>query len=420
MIRVLLVEESPTLAAALSIAFAGAGFTVEQHEDAQGALASLQTAPFDLVVLDLELPGLSGFELCRAIKENPSTREVRVMLLTRDANPGDVLSGLEAGADGFITRDRSPEEILGRAERTLASRDAATPATFQGRTFPLNVGVPELRNVLVSALEDGVELNRRLAQSEAALRLVTRDLQKTNEVLAAANTMKDKFLGIAAHDLRSPLAVILGFTSLMADGTLGAINDEQVDALQRITRSVDALLSLLTDLLHLSALRDGKVTFHPIAIDLESTLRDALESAEPSANEKQIAITSAIDGPLRRIEADPDRMLELISHLLSNAVKFTPRGGQVTLGARGREDGVEIWVRDSGPGILEAERHLLFQPLSKLSARPTGSEPSAGLGLAIAKEIVDWHGGVIAAESEAGAGSTFRVDLPRRLPRRDG
>lgn len=418
-IRVLLVEEGRAQAAVLSTVFADAGFTVEHLTDAQSALERVRREHFDLVVSDLQLTGVSGVDLCRELKASAATRAIPFIILTNDAAAGSVLLGLEAGADGFITKSQRPEDILARVQRTLQTPEPSDEIVFQGRSFHLNVGPTQLRNVLLAAFEDGVDLNRRLVQSLAALHLANLDLRKANEGFAMANAVKDKFLGIASHDLRSPLAVIHGFVSLLVDGSLGEINGEQVEALERISRSVDTMLSMLGELLDVSALRAGKMTFHAEVCDLAPTLQDAFDSVAGAAQQKEIELVSEISAPLPRVEVDPQRILEVVSNLLSNGVKFTPRGGTVILGAKARDGAAEIWVRDTGPGVRRDEAHLLFEPFSKLSARPTEGEPSTGLGLSIAREIVAWHGGTIVAESEEGRGATFRVSLPLRLPRRD-
>ncbi len=415
MAKILLVEDSPTQAAVLSHIFEEAGFTVIHRKDAESGLDVARSDSVDLVVSDLQLPAMSGFELCKTLKIGKTTYDIPVVILTSDSAPANVLLGLESGADGFITKNHCPEEILARVQRTLAIRAAGSAVQFQGRTFQLNVGATQLSNVLVSAFEDGVELNRMIRQSEAALRLANRELSKVNEALAAANEVKDKFLRIAAHDLRSPLAVIQGFVALMTDGTLGAVNEDQIDALQRIGRSVETMLALLTDLLDVSALRAGKMAFHAEQRDVTPLFRDAIDAVTQAAKQKRIEIVTNVAPSLPEIQADPLRILEVVSNLMTNAVKFTPRGGRVEIGSRALTDGVEFWVKDSGPGIQANEAHLLFQPFSKLSARPTGGEQSTGLGLSIVKEIVEWHGGTVVAESPPGAGATFRVTLPLRL-----
>jgi two-component system, sensor histidine kinase and response regulator len=415
--RVLLIEDSLTQAVQLSALFEGAGFQVEHRNDAETGFALLQSDRFDLVVSDLVLPGESGFDLCRRIKLDARLAHTPVIVLTTQADPLNVLRGLEAGADGFMSKMYSPQEIVERARRALRADDGGEQATFQGQRFRLNVGKAQLLNVLLSAFEDGVELNRRLAQSEAALRGVNQELLKTNAALGDANEVKDRFLGIAAHDLRNPLSAIQGFVSFLLDGTFGEINDEQRDALRRVAKSVDTMLSLLSDLLDVSALRAGKMAFHPERQSVVPMLREAFDSVTLAARQKGIALNKEIHDDLPAVEFDRQHLLAVVSNLLSNAVKFCSAEARVTLGARPSGDRVEIWVEDDGPGIRPDEMPRLFEPFARLSARPTGGEKSTGLGLSIAKEIVERHGGSISAESTPGQSTTLRIELPLRFPK---
>lgn len=412
---VLLVEDDLAYAAVLSALFEEAGLAVEHCRDAESAHARLRTAPFDVVISDLALPGESGFDLCQRIKQDDGlATRIPVIVLTSQADPLNVLRGLEAGADGFITKDHPPEEIVRRVRRTLAIDAAADGVAFQGQRFQLRVGSAQLLNVLLSAFEDGVELNRRLAQSEAALREANLDLLKANAALEEANRVKDKFLGIAAHDLRNPLAAIQGFVSLLSDGTLGEVNQEQTDALNRIRKSANTMLTLLSELLDVSALRAGKMTFRIERQSPGPTLRDAFDSVTLPALQKEIEIVWQVAEELPEADFDRHRLLEVVSNLLSNAVKYCPRSAKVTLGARQDGERLEIFVSDTGPGIRPEEIGHLFEPFGKLSARPTAGEKSTGLGLSIAKEIVEQHAGQIWAESDLGRGATFRIALPLR------
>jgi two-component system, sensor histidine kinase and response regulator len=415
--RVLLVEDSLSQAVQLSALLEEAGFQVEQRNDAEAGFALLQKDHFDLVVSDLVLPGENGFELCRRIKRDPRLTHTPVIVLTTQADPANVLRGLEAGADGFMNQRHSPSEIVERVRRTLGIDGREDEATFQGRRFRLNVGKAQLLNVLLSAFEDGVELNRRLAQSEAALRGANQELLKTNGALAEANEVKDRFLGIAAHDLRNPLSAIQGFVAFLLDGTFGEVNEEQRDALQRIAKSVDSMLALLSDLLDVSALRSGKMTFHPERQSLAPMLTDAFDSVALAARQKGITLSREISDDLPIAEFDRQRLLAVVSNLLSNAVKFCSAGARVTLAARASSERVTISIQDDGPGIRADELPRLFEPFARLSARPTGGEKSTGLGLSIAKEIVESHGGTISAESIPGTRTTFVVELPLRFPK---
>src|SRR4051812_18437099 len=183
--RVLIVEDSPTQARQLTLLLEEAGFEVAVAPDAEQAWARLPRERFDIVLTALLLPGDSGFGLCRRIKADPARRHLPVVVLTSQADPVNVLRGLEAGADGFMTKDREPDEIVGRLRRTLArvSAVAAPPngdhtrVIFLDCQFELSVGREQLLNVLLSAFEDVVHLNRQYQSTESALRKANAQLR---------------------------------------------------------------------------------------------------------------------------------------------------------------------------------------------------------------------------------------------------
>ena len=422
--RILLVEDSPTQAQQLAFLLEARGFRVDTADSAERGFARLGGGGFDLIVTDLNLPGESGFDLCRRIKGHDQLRRTPVVVLTSEADPVNVLRGLEAGADGFMTKDRPPSEILSRIQRTLAASRAANgaadpeppPVSFLGHEFRLTAGRGQLLNVLLSAFEDVIELNALYRESEASLRELNRQLTRSNDALSEANEVKDKFLRIAAHDLRNPLGVIRAFAQALVDRDLGEVSEEQEEALRRILRQSDMMLALLSDLLGVSALRAGKLEIRPVLQDPVDVLREAFNAPVLAARDKGITLGWEVPESLPPAEFDFNRILEVLSNLLSNAIKFCSQGDSVHLGAVERGSDLEVWVRDTGPGIHPDELPHLFEPFAKLSAKPTAGEKSTGLGLSIAKDIVDLHHGQIWAGSVFGEGTTFFIRVPLRQP----
>jgi signal transduction histidine kinase len=321
-----------------------------------------------------------------------------------------------------MTKDRPPSEILSRIQRTLAvthegalgSTEGPSPVLFLGHEFQLGAGPRQLINVLLSAFEDVIELNNLYRESESSLRDLNRQLTRANDALTEANEVKDKFLRIAAHDLRNPLGVIRAFAQALTQHELGPLNEEQDDALRRILRQSDMMLALLSDLLGVSALRAGKLEIRPLLQDPVDVLREAFNAPVLAAREKGIRMHWEVPEALPPAEFDFNRILEVLSNLLSNAIKFCSQGQSVHLSARENGSYLDIGVRDTGPGIAAHEIAHLFEPFAKLSAKPTAGEKSTGLGLSIAKDIVDLHGGEIWADSVLGEGTTFSIRLPLR------
>jgi two-component system, sensor histidine kinase and response regulator len=286
-----------------------------------------------------------------------------------------------------------------------------TQAVFRGNEFLLRTTVKQLLNVLLSSFEDVIDLNDQLRSSEVVLRELNVELHKVNEAVTEANRVKDKFLGIAAHDLRNPIGAINGMASVLLEDGSDLKPDERQQYLQHIMKQTDSMLRLLHDLLDISAIRGGfelkSVLQNPIEV-----LRAAFNTFVLPAREKNIRLVWEVPDNLPAAEFDFNLLLEVISNLISNALKFCAKGQSVRLLAHTLNSHLEICVCDTGPGIKQEELPQLFEPFNKLSNKPTAGEKSTGLGLSIVREILTLHGGRVSAESSLGHGTTFRVELP--------
>jgi len=230
-----------------------------------------------------------------------------------------------------------------------------------------------------------------------------------NDKLKAVNAEKDRYLGIAAHDLRNPLSSMRGLSELMLETPLEP--EQQREFLATIHRTSDEMLGLVNDLLDVSVIESGKLDLRRTDQDVAKLIQRRIRHLEPHARGKKIALAvDARDG--QRASIDAARFGQVIDNLVSNAIKFSPSGTTVQVSLRAGNGSFAFSVHDQGPGIPEEERKLLFRSFQKLSARPTGGEKSTGLGLAIVKKIVDAHGGTIEVESPPGGGTRFTVTTP--------
>ena len=235
-----------------------------------------------------------------------------------------------------------------------------------------------------------------------------RRAEEANVALREALQLKANLLGFAAHDLRSPLANVLGFAGRIR--TEAADRPEIAAHGERVHRSASRLLQLIDDLLTTAALDGGHLRIEPEPVDLGLFVTEAAEPFEPLAAAKgQRLVVHASDGCHACI--DPERFREVVDNLVSNAVKFTPRGGLVEVEVRGTRREVWLCVGDSGPGLTADDRAQLFRPFTRLSAQPTAGESSTGLGLSIVKQIVELHGGRVDVDTEPGRGARFTVVL---------
>ncbi len=248
-------------------------------------------------------------------------------------------------------------------------------------------------------------LNNELANAQ-------RELAKQNFELERLNRLKTQFLGMAAHDLRNPIGVILSFSEFLRDEAGAVLNKDQLEFLAVIKRSSEFMLHMITDLLDVSAIESGQLQLDRRPSDLGKLLEYNVGLNAVLAQKKHIQLTLQIDGPLPELSLDEGKITQVLNNLISNAVKFSKAGTAVEVHAVADGGGVRVAVRDQGPGIPEGERGKLFQPFGKTSVRGTAGESSTGLGLAIARKIVEGHGGRIWAESEVGVGSVFIFTLP--------
>lgn len=232
------------------------------------------------------------------------------------------------------------------------------------------------------------------------------------EHLVELDEMKNRFLGIAAHDLRSPLGITIGYLSLFLEGALGKISETQKEVLQSIQVHGKSMLNLVNDLLDVAAIESGKLELDLYEVDLNQLLEQSHSWNELLAKAKSIELNLDIEPDLPRCRLDSERFSQALNNLIDNAIKYSPAGTEITLRARDHDREIEISVIDQGQGILGDDLPDLFEEFSRGNFRPTKGEKSTGLGLSIAKRIVEAHGGRITVQSEPGKGSTFKILLP--------
>ena len=256
----------------------------------------------------------------------------------------------------------------------------------------------------LSVIVEKGRLTSELAAQKAAI-------EQQNEELRRLQTLKNSFLGMAAHDLRNPLGLIQTSLYLLLDPDTHLAPAQQEYLCKSMQRQTRHMLTLLDDLLDVTTIEARQLALRPQPIDLRQFLTESVKQQAELAQPKGtlVILESVPDG---QVVADPDRLDQLMDNLISNAVKYSPPGSRVRVSAQRVESGWRVNVQDEGPGITGQDRQRLFQDFAQLSARPTGGEKSIGLGLAIARRIVDAHGGQIGVDSEPGHGATFWFTLP--------
>jgi len=266
-----------------------------------------------------------------------------------------------------------------------------------------------LLGLLIAVLATGRARAFRLVNEQTLeLRDQATELRTTVEELEVAQAVKDEFLALVSHELRTPLTSIRGYSELLAEEEL---NDGQREFLAVISRSSGRLLSLIEDLLVMTQIQSGGLPLELGEVILGDLIASSTEAAEPFAASKQIALSIESEADLAT-EGDTLRLGQALDNLVSNAIKYTPNGGQVSIATSHNGETATITVSDTGIGIPSDEQDQIFGRFFRTSNARTSGIQGTGLGLAITRGIVEAHGGTIAFDSDEGAGTTFRITLP--------
>ena len=337
-----------------------------------------------------------------------------------ELNVKNEIGGVEsmhfAGALAETCEDGDTFLIVAARSRTAVSR-------FYNDLTRLN---NEQANSLRSALKDlsmqTREQNERdslfydeLSRLNNELTTTQRELAKKNFELARLNEQKNQFLGIASHDLRNPLEVILTYSEFLLEDTAEILSDEQIEFINKIHSSSAYMLNLVNDFLDYSKIEAGRLDLEFSIVDLAKLTLKTVERNRVVADKKQITIDFDAPEDTPPIRADESKIEQVLSNLIGNAVKFSPAGRRVEVGLKTAEQRIVIAVRDSGEGISKEDAETIFAPFVKGKNKATSGEKSTGLGLAIVKKIVEAHGGTISFETEPQKGSVFYIELPVKI-----
>ncbi len=238
-----------------------------------------------------------------------------------------------------------------------------------------------------------------------------RELAKQNAALERLNQEKNRFLGMAAHDLRNPLQLILSHSNFLLEEAASQLSPEYLSFLEMISASSEFMAHLVDDLLDVAKIESGQLQLDYAPVELAALLTRTVKLNRVLAAKKQIRLELALEaGPLRAL-LDAPKIEQVLNNLLGNAIKFSPAGGQVQVRLWQAGENFGMSIRDEGPGISLEEQSKLFKPFQR-GRKGTAGEKSTGLGLAIVKRIIEGHGGTITLESQLGQGTTFYLSIP--------
>jgi two-component system sensor histidine kinase BarA len=252
---------------------------------------------------------------------------------------------------------------------------------------------------------------RELITANETLKKQQEELQEANRQLARANRLKSEFLASVSHELRTPLTSIIAFVELLLEGTAGELTGQQKEYLEDVLRGSQRLMTSINAILDMAKIEARKMTLKNSSFSLAELIREIEHRMDPVALKKNLELEVDLEGELV-VYADKQKIEQVIVNLVGNAIKFTPAGGKVTITARQKEKEILVWVADTGIGIKEEDQEYIFEAFRQVDGSSTRSHQGTGLGLALAKNLVEMHGGTIWVESRPGLGSTFYFTIP--------
>lgn len=362
-VRVLVVDDEPHNREFLTDVLEGAGYEVATAGDGPSALERVAERAPDVVLLDVMMPGMTGLEVCRELKGNEATAHVPVLMVTALSEREDRLRGIDAGADDFLRKPVDRHEVL------LRVRNAAR----------------------------GKRLYDELAEKYAELQRL--------------EALRDGLVRMLVHDMRTPLTSITANLELLETSLGEGLPDDAGEDLEEARAGSQVLADMVSQILVVSRGREEELALDLERAELRDLVEEAMKPLRSLARDRRLEVELP-DEPVPLV-CDPGLVRRTMANLFGNAVKFTPKGGSITVRARKEERLVRLEVEDTGPGIPPEEQERIFEEFFRGSRQgSTGKEESTGLGLTFCRMAVEAHGGRIGVESRPGEGSLFRVELP--------
>ena len=364
--RVLVVDDQENNRLLLRDLLEAQGHQVIEATDGAEALARIPDVNPDVVLLDVGMPGMDGFEVCRRLKADPATAAIPVLLVTALSQRDQRLLGIGAGANDYITKP------IDKSDLSLRVRNAI-----------------RMRQLYVEVEEQ----YRRLERLEL---------------------LRDSLVHMIVHDLRSPLAGIRAYLDLLKLDGAGKLDQSMTESIDEARKVAVEMTDMVSDLLDVSRLEAGQMPLELAAADIGALVAEALAGVAGAAPRVSLRVEAAPEQ--HRVVCDATVVRRIVANLVGNAIKFTREPGRIRVVVQGGETEVKVLIHDTGPGIPAEYHEMIFEKFGQVEAARHGARPSSGLGLTFCKLAVEVHGGRIGVESTVGEGSTFWFTLPVQGP----
>lgn len=497
----LIVDDTPENVRLLSAILGKQGYEVRKALSGAMAFLAIKAGRPDLILLDVMMPNMDGFEVCRRLKADPTTQDIPIIFLSAADTPAYKVEAFRAGGEDYITKPFQVEEVLARVEHQLTLARLRQALETQNQQLQVEISQRQevertlarsnaLLRAQAEASLDGilvvdehrhiVSYNQRFCDlwqvspvdlanlsltdlvQQTARRLIDPGafIQQFEELFSgpsltrahqlilsdgrtfdfystpicklssdiygrvcfmrditerlAMERMKNEFIAVVSHELRTPLTAIHGALGLLATSQLGTLTERGQRLVEIANKNTDRLVRLVRDLLEMDRLDSGRALMSPQTCNAANLVTQAIESVLTLADASNIHLNAQVMPIL--LEADPDRIIQVLINLLGNAIKFSESGSDVWVSVAAHGEQVQFEVKDAGPGIPADQLEAVFDRFHQVDASDSRRRGGTGLGLAICRSIVQQHGGRIWATSPPGQGCTFSFTLPAQTP----
>lgn len=405
-VNILLVDDRPENLLALEAILEPLGQVLVRAKSGPDALRQVLALDFAVMLLDVQMPGMNGFEVAEIIKSRERSRTIPIIFLSAiSKEDAYVFKGYSMGAVDYVFKPFNPDVLRSKVSVFVDLFVKQQELQTQGELLRES----QKREL---ELEHRTSLLEAEARSSAKLSQMNDELHRRQVALEQAMGARNRFYASMSHELRTPINAVIGYSTIMLDNIYGPLNAKQKEGLQRTLKAARHLLELVNDVLDLSKIEAGKIELTLQPVLFPSLIEDLFVTVRPLADEYGSTLSLSIDGEPFTIVSDPRRVRQILLNLLSNAIKFG-EGKPIRVACRQNENkGVEIEVIDEGVGIASDDIARIFEEFVQVTE---SKQPGTGLGLPISRRLAQLLDGTLVVCSTPGEGSTFRLVLPASL-----
>lgn len=445
--NILMVDDRPENLVALEAILDSLGQNLVKATSGMEALRCLLDQDFAVILLDVQMPGMDGFETATLIRQRPRSQHTPIIFITAiNRSDTHVARGYSLGAVDYLFKPIEPEILISKVavfvslhKKTEEVKRQAKQLEAANIELETEIKSRQRAEELLRHAHDELEIKvqertaelgtaNELLKAEIAERVRTEEaLQQAKEAAEVANHAKSDFLSMVSHELRTPLTSVLGFAKIIKKRLDSVIfpeitteNKKIQKAVKQVEDNIDIIVSegerlttLINDVLDLAKLESGKIEWKTEPISVTQIIEQATAATSALFEAKRLELVKDIEEDLPEIVGDRDRLVQVVINLISNAIKFTEKGS-VTCRVRRTDNAIAVSVIDTGIGIAETDQPQVFEQFKQIGDTLTDKPKGTGLGLPICKQIVEHHGGTLWVESELGKGSNFSFTLPIR------